>query len=259
MARSSQDRQRFVGDLGHSRLVTSITGSWRSGEGVAGQAGWAAQLDLVAGVGVAVVQRRLGPAPRPRPPQPSGRCHPRRSNSAAGAGPGPPPGCPWPATARRARPGPATRPRRRTTPPAPGRPHDQEALVFTAATGGPLSRAHFVKLHVRPAIQAANEAIAKLPKDRRPAPCRSGCGSTTYGTPTPACSSPRARASRPSRRSSGMRPRASPSTPTGTCSRPRWTPSGIAWSWSGTRLGRTQHAPADNGLGGTTGPGCGGG
>jgi hypothetical protein len=34
MAGSSQDRQRFVGDLGHIRLVMSITGSWRSDEGV---------------------------------------------------------------------------------------------------------------------------------------------------------------------------------------------------------------------------------
>ena len=34
---------------------------------------------LSALTGVAVAQRRLGPAPRPRPPQPSGRCHPRRS------------------------------------------------------------------------------------------------------------------------------------------------------------------------------------
>ena len=111
MAQSSQDHQRFVSDLGHSRRVTSITGSWRSDDGVAGQAGCPAQLDLVAGVGVAVVQRRLGPAPQPPPPRPSGRCHPQPSRSAAGADP------PLPA-----------------------------------------------------AIQAANEATAKLPKDRRPAP-----------------------------------------------------------------------------------------
>jgi integrase len=51
-----------------------------------------------------------------------------------------------------------------------GRPHDREALVFTAPKGGPLSRADFVKFHFRPAIRAANEAIAKLPKDQRPAP-----------------------------------------------------------------------------------------
>jgi integrase len=54
------------------------------------------------------------------------------------------------------------------------RPHDREALVFTAPRGGPLSRADFVKLHFRPAIQAANEAIAKLPKEQRPAPLPEG-------------------------------------------------------------------------------------
>jgi integrase len=42
---------------------------------------------------------------------------------------------------------------------------------FRASPGSAsLHRADFVKLHFRPAIQAANEAIAKLPKDRRPAP-----------------------------------------------------------------------------------------
>jgi integrase len=50
-----------------------------------------------------------------------------------------------------------------------GRPHDRQALVFTALKGGPLSRADFVKFYFRPAIAAANEAMAKLPKDRRPA------------------------------------------------------------------------------------------
>jgi integrase len=51
-----------------------------------------------------------------------------------------------------------------------GRPHDREALVFTAPRGGPLSRADFVKFVFRPAIRAVNEAMAKLPKDRRPTP-----------------------------------------------------------------------------------------
>jgi integrase len=51
-----------------------------------------------------------------------------------------------------------------------GRPQDREALVFTAPMGGPLSRADFVKFYFRPAVAAANEAIAKLPKDQRPAP-----------------------------------------------------------------------------------------
>jgi integrase len=55
-----------------------------------------------------------------------------------------------------------------------GRPHDQEALVFTAPRGGPLSRADFVKLYFRPAVRAANEAMVKLPKDQRPAPLPEG-------------------------------------------------------------------------------------
>jgi integrase len=46
--------------------------------------------------------------------------------------------------------------------------------VFTAPKGGPLSRADFVKFHFRPAVRAANEAMAKLPKDRRPAPLPDG-------------------------------------------------------------------------------------
>jgi integrase len=35
--------------------------------------------------------------------------------------------------------------------------------------GGPLSRADFVRNCFKPAIRAANEAIIRLPKDRRPA------------------------------------------------------------------------------------------
>jgi integrase len=50
-----------------------------------------------------------------------------------------------------------------------GRPLDREALVFTAPKGGPLSRADFVKFYFRPAVHAANEAIAQLPKEQRPA------------------------------------------------------------------------------------------
>lgn len=51
---------------------------------------------------------------------------------------------------------------------------DAEALVFTAPMGGPLDRADFVRKHFKPAIRAANEAIAKLPKDKRPAPLPEG-------------------------------------------------------------------------------------
>jgi integrase len=54
------------------------------------------------------------------------------------------------------------------------RPHGPEALVFTAPMGGPLSRADFVRNCFKPAVLAANEAIAKLPKDRRPAPLPDG-------------------------------------------------------------------------------------
>jgi integrase len=54
------------------------------------------------------------------------------------------------------------------------RPHSPEALVFTAPLGGPLSRADFVRNCFKPAVLAANEAIAKLPKDRRPAPLPDG-------------------------------------------------------------------------------------
>jgi integrase len=54
------------------------------------------------------------------------------------------------------------------------RPHDPDALVFTAPMGGPLDRGTFVRSVFRPAIRAANEAIAKLPKDRRPAPLPEG-------------------------------------------------------------------------------------
>jgi integrase len=55
-----------------------------------------------------------------------------------------------------------------------GRPHNREALVFTAPMGGPLGRADFVKNYFRPAVRAANEAVAKLPWDRRPAPLPKG-------------------------------------------------------------------------------------
>jgi integrase len=49
------------------------------------------------------------------------------------------------------------------------RPHNREALVFTAPMGGPLSRADFVRNYFKPAMLAANEAMTKLPKDQRPA------------------------------------------------------------------------------------------
>jgi integrase len=54
------------------------------------------------------------------------------------------------------------------------RPHNGEALVFTAPMGGPLSRADFVKYYFKPAVLAANEAISKLSKDQRPAPLPEG-------------------------------------------------------------------------------------
>jgi integrase len=54
------------------------------------------------------------------------------------------------------------------------RPQDQGALVFTAPMGGPLGRADFVRSHFKPAVRRANEALAKLPKDQRPAPLPEG-------------------------------------------------------------------------------------
>jgi len=47
---------------------------------------------------------------------------------------------------------------------------DSAALVFTAPRGGPLRFSKWVDATFKPALRAANEAIAKLPKDRRPAP-----------------------------------------------------------------------------------------
>jgi integrase len=55
-----------------------------------------------------------------------------------------------------------------------GRPHDPDALVFTAPMGGALGRADFVKWHFKPAVRRTNEAIAKLPTDQRPAPLPEG-------------------------------------------------------------------------------------
>jgi len=54
------------------------------------------------------------------------------------------------------------------------RPHNREALVFTAPMGGPLSRADFVRSYFKPSVRAANEAITRLPKDQRPAPLPEG-------------------------------------------------------------------------------------
>jgi integrase len=50
-----------------------------------------------------------------------------------------------------------------------GRPHSPSDLVFTAPRGGPLRESKFVPGRFKPAVRAANEAIAKLHKQRRPA------------------------------------------------------------------------------------------
>jgi integrase len=55
-----------------------------------------------------------------------------------------------------------------------GRPLKPEDLVFTAPMGGPLDRAGFVKSYFKPAVRAANEALAQLPRDQRPAPLPEG-------------------------------------------------------------------------------------
>ena len=50
-----------------------------------------------------------------------------------------------------------------------GRPHGPEDLVFTAPRGGPIREHKLMERYFKPAIRAANEAIATLPKDERPA------------------------------------------------------------------------------------------
>jgi integrase len=50
------------------------------------------------------------------------------------------------------------------------RPHDRDDLVFTAPRGGPLRESKFVPGRFKPAIGAANQALAQLPKDGRPDP-----------------------------------------------------------------------------------------
>jgi integrase len=51
-----------------------------------------------------------------------------------------------------------------------GRPHGPGDLVFTAPRGGPLRESKFVPGRFKPAIGAANEALAQLDPDGRPAP-----------------------------------------------------------------------------------------
>jgi integrase len=49
-----------------------------------------------------------------------------------------------------------------------GRPHDPADLVFTAPRGGPVRSSKFVPVRFKPAIGAANQAIAELDPDSRP-------------------------------------------------------------------------------------------
>ncbi len=49
-----------------------------------------------------------------------------------------------------------------------GRPHGRDDLVFTAARGGPLRESKFVPGRFKPAIGAANHALAQLDPDGRP-------------------------------------------------------------------------------------------
>jgi integrase len=51
-----------------------------------------------------------------------------------------------------------------------GRPTGREELVFTAPRGGPLRESKFVPYRFKPAIAAANAAIAQLDPDGRPDP-----------------------------------------------------------------------------------------
>jgi len=50
------------------------------------------------------------------------------------------------------------------------RPHGPDDLVFTAPRGGPLRETKFVPGRFKPAVRAANQAIAKLDPQHRPAP-----------------------------------------------------------------------------------------
>jgi integrase len=49
-----------------------------------------------------------------------------------------------------------------------GRPHGRDDLVFTAPRGGPLRSSKFVPVRFKPAIGAANQALAQLDPDGRP-------------------------------------------------------------------------------------------
>jgi integrase len=51
-----------------------------------------------------------------------------------------------------------------------GRPHGPGDLVFTAPRGGPLRESKFVPGRFKPAISAANQALAELVDDGRPDP-----------------------------------------------------------------------------------------
>jgi integrase len=54
------------------------------------------------------------------------------------------------------------------------RPTGRDDLVFTAPRGGPLRESKFVPDRFKPAIGAANEAIAQLAQDGRPDPLPEG-------------------------------------------------------------------------------------
>jgi integrase len=65
------------------------------------------------------------------------------------------------------------------------RPHGPNDLVFTAPRGGPLRPSKFVPARFKPAIGAANQALASLDRPGRPDPLPRGCGCTTCGTRPP--------------------------------------------------------------------------
>ena len=50
------------------------------------------------------------------------------------------------------------------------RPHGPGGLGFTAPRGGPVRSSKFVPVRFKPAIAAANQAIAELDPDSRPDP-----------------------------------------------------------------------------------------
>jgi integrase len=109
------------------------------------------------------------------------------------------------------------------------RPHGRDDLVFTATRGGPLRSSKFVPVHFKPAIGAANEAIAQLDADSRPDPLPEALRLYDLRHTAASLMIRQGPASRRCRSSSATPRPASPWTPTGTCSPMSWTHWLAAW------------------------------